>query len=106
MTPSRCLTGPRALVTVWCAVSLALVQLVGLPSDADETTNAFPGIGGEVERIRFHTGRVENNQPQISPILPEILGRPSHWSLVQWGQSKIILPTSLKTDDPTTRDAR
>jgi hypothetical protein len=82
------------------------VQLVGFPSDADETTNAFPGIGGEVERIRFHTGQVGNNQPQISPILPEIPGRPSHWSLVQWGQSKVILPTSLKTDDPTTRDAR
>jgi hypothetical protein len=47
-----------------------------------------------------------NNQPEISPVLPNIPGPPSHWSLIQWAQPQIILPTSLKTDDPSTRDTR
>jgi hypothetical protein len=105
MTPERCPTGPKTLVALWSVASLALLQFIVLPAEAEEPANAFPGIGREVERIRFHTGQVENNQPQISPILPQIPGPPSHWSLVQWAQPQVILPTSQKTDDPTTRDA-
>ena len=100
----RSLTNPKSLVSLWPMV--AFLHLIGLCAGAQETTNAFPGIGSEIERIRFHTGQVVDNQPQISPILPAIPGSPSHWSLLQWAQPQVILPTSLKTDDPTTRDAR
>ncbi|HWX31920.1 MAG TPA: hypothetical protein VNZ53_31360 [Steroidobacteraceae bacterium] len=106
MTPDRCLAGPKALIAVCSLASVATLQFVGLPAGAQETTNAFPGLEGNVERIRFHTGQVVNNQPEISPILPEIPGPPSHWSLLQWSQQQVILPTSLKTNDPTTRDLR
>jgi hypothetical protein len=106
MTPDRCLTGPKALIAACSFTSLAVLQLVGSPAGAQETTNAFPGLDGKIERIRFHTGKVVNNQPEISPILPEIPGPPSHWSLLQWAQPEVILPTSLKTNDPTTRDVR
>jgi hypothetical protein len=106
MTSEPCPNGPKTLVALWSLASFALLQFIVLPAEAEEPANAFPGIGREVARIRFHTGRVENNQPQISPTLPEIPGPPSNWSLVQWAQPQVILPTTQKTDDPTTRDAR
>jgi hypothetical protein len=105
MTPQRCLAGPNVLIAFWSVTSLACLQLIAPPAGAEEPTNEFPGIGNEFERIRFHTGQVENNQPQISPVLPNIPGPPSHWYLVQWAQPQVISPTSLKTDVPTTRDA-
>jgi hypothetical protein len=106
MTPGRCLTIPKALIAICFVVGIEFLQIFGLPAGAEETTNAFPGIEGQVERIGFHTGKVVNNQPEISPILPNLPGRPSHWSLLQWAQPQVILPTSLKTNDPTTRDDR
>jgi hypothetical protein len=102
----RRLNRTRILIVGRAATSLVLLQCASLPSGAQETTNAFPGIGGHVERIHFHTGRVTNNEPEISPILPEMPGVPSRWSLLQWSQSQVILPTSLKTDDRATTDAR
>jgi hypothetical protein len=106
MTISRCLTKPRILVAVCCVLSLGTQQVFGLSAGTQQTTNAFPGIEGQVERIRFHTGKVVNNQPEISPTLPNIPGPQSHWSLLQWAQPQVILPTSLKTNDPSTRDDR
>jgi hypothetical protein len=106
MTPGRRPIGRKTLVAVCSAAGLAILPMIGLPAGAQEAANAFPGIEGKIERIRFHTGQVVNNQPEISPILPEIPGPPSHWSLLQWAQPQVISPTSLKTNDPTTRDAR
>src|SRR5580658_3927215 len=96
-------THPKSRASV--LLMTAFLPLFWIRADAQETTNEFPGIGPAIERIRFHTGQVVNNQPQISPILPAIPGSSSRWTLLQWSQPQIILPDSLKTDDPTTRDA-
>src|ERR1700690_1957539 len=106
MTPSRCLTTPRVLIAVCFGLSLEILQVFGLPAGAQETTNAFPGIEGQVERIRFHTGGAVNNHPEISPTLPNIPGPPSHWSPLQWARSGVILPINKKTNDRATRDDR
>ena len=100
------LNHPSIRIAARAITSLAPLQCASLPASAQETANAFPGIGGKVERIRFHTGRVANNAPEISPILPEIPGAPSRWSLLQWSQSQVILPASLKMDDRAATDAR
>jgi hypothetical protein len=105
MRLDRCIVDPRVVVVIFFAATLIFVQFLSAAAFAQEQKNAFPGIGDGLERIRFHTGKVADNQPQISRILPEIPGPPSHWSLLQWAQGQVILPTNLVIDDPATRDA-
>ncbi len=87
-------------------VGVVFLVLLGLPAGAQDSENVFPGIEQDFGKIHFHTGRVENNLPEMSPTLPDIPGSPSRWSLMQWSQPLVISPTSLKTNDPTTRDDR
>ncbi len=96
----------KAVIVSASLASIVLLLLMCLPAGAQGTTNVFPGIDRDVEKIYFHTGQIANNQPEMSPNLPDIPGPPSHWSLIQWAQSQIISPTSLTTDDSATRDSR
>jgi len=106
MTAYRRLVGSRPLVTTRSVASITVLLLIGLRTAAQDPINFFPGIDDNFEQIRFHTGRTGNNQPEISSVLPEIRGSLSRWSLMQWSQLQVISPTSLKTNDPATRDSR
>lgn len=68
--------------------------------------NLLPGLGSEIQRLRFQTGRVVNNMPEISPTLPDIPGPASPWSVTQWSQTELLEADRMVTDDPATDDQR
>jgi hypothetical protein len=66
----------------------------------------FPPLGPAAARLRFHTGATKDNQPEISPVLPDIPGPASPWFVTQWSQRNYMLPNSMTRNDPATRDSR
>ncbi len=99
-------TGSRRVVATRSLANAVLLLMVCLQAAAQDPVNLFPGIEGDFERLRFHTGRTANNQAEISTDLPNIPGPESRWTLMQWSQPQVILPDSLTIDDPATRDER
>ena len=71
-----------------------------------DTQAVFPPLGHKTERLRFHTGATRNNQPEISPVLPDIPGAPSDWFVAQWSQQEIIVPKAMQRLVDETRDPR
>ncbi|MBC7740553.1 MAG: hypothetical protein H7061_00040 [Bdellovibrionaceae bacterium] len=49
-------------------------------------------------KLRFHTGGVRENRPEISPDLPNISGAASPWILTQWRRPQFILPLNMQKD--------
>jgi len=96
----------RSVILVCAALAVGNLQCFAPPSRAAEQQNVFPGLEQQVERVRFHTGRVVNNQPEISPVLPDIPGPESRWTLLQWAQAVVISASQMKVNDPQTSDAR
>lgn len=68
--------------------------------------DVFPPLGNKIQRLRFHTGAAKNNQPEISPILPDIPGVSSDWFVAQWSQQQIIVPKAMRRFADETRDPR
>lgn len=100
--------------TTGCLVPLLLINsliFLGSPAMSQNAvsglaapTDILPPLGPAVPRLRFHDGAVKNNQPKISPVLPEIPGPPSPWFVAQWGQHEFLKGDAMTQNDPTTRD--
>ncbi len=106
MTPDRRLVRSRIVFSLLWLARVVFPILIGFSAEAQSGANYFPGIEGSVGKLHFHTGRVANNQPEMSSSLPDIPGPTSPWSLIQWSQPQVISPTSLRSNDPATRDGR
>ena len=66
MIMKGCVPISKIWVPVCVTTLLVFQQLLGIPAPARrEDGIEFPGIGNNLERIRFHTGQVVDNRPQI-----------------------------------------
>lgn len=65
---------------------LCVVSLQG--TLAAKATEFLPGFDNP--KLRFGTGQSQDNQPQISPLLPNIAGPPSAWYVAQWHQDSLL----------------
>ena len=48
-------------------------------------------------QLRFHEGKIANNQPLMDPVLPAVPGPASNWALIQWNHTDYLNPASLRT---------
>ncbi len=61
--------------------------------------SAFPDPGLQNPRLRFHTGAVVNNAPEISNTLPAIEHfQASDWYVTQWRRPSFIQPNIMRPD--------
>ncbi len=90
--------GPAAPLAV-----LALVLLAGAAAQA-EATRPVPTLGRDGVRLRFHLGGVRDNEPELSPTLPELPGPTSAWYVAQWGKHDLLRPERMLRDDPAAAD--
>lgn len=66
---------------------------------AQNYATAFPDPGLHNPRLRFHTGAVVNNAPEISSILPQIENfDASEWYVTQWRRPSFIQPNIMRPD--------
>ena len=56
--------------------------------NAPTLTSVFSDPGLTNPKLRFHTGGVVNNAPEISKDLPNIDGLASSWYFAQWRQCR------------------
>lgn len=89
--------------TAMFLVLLAVIGSVG-HSHAQGSQSVFPEPGLSNPRLQFNTGRVVNNTPEISPVLPAIPGPASEWKVGQWNQTEHLSPQALQFNDPQTHD--
>jgi hypothetical protein len=90
------------------AAAVALLLACARPvskSIAMSGQDVFAPLGPDIARLRFHTGAVKDNQPEISAALPDIPGQPSPWYVTQWNQQQLLAPDVMTRNDPATRDA-
>lgn len=73
---------------------LVLASLVGLGA-GPQTQNLLPPLGPAIPRLRFHTGHVTANQPEISSALPDIPGKASPWFVAQWNGNDVLEPDHM-----------
>jgi len=67
--------------------------------------NLLPPLASASPRLRFNLGQVANNQPAISPILPNIPEFPaSAYYITQWQQRTYIEPNRMHVNDPAAFD--
>lgn len=87
----------------------ALLFLCGLalrlPFSSDALAEQlFPDPGLTNPKLRFHSGRRVGNEIEISPVLPDILGDASAWTVVQWNKTEILDPSKMLKGDPRYSD--
>lgn len=68
--------------------------------------SVFPDPGLTRPKFRFHTGKVVNNAPELSAVLPDIPGEASGWYVAQWKKHDLLRPDSMSRDDDTYDDPR
>jgi hypothetical protein len=73
---------------------------------ADAEVDLIPPLESASPRLRFHLGEVQQNQPSISPVLPDMPFPPSPYYIAQWHQKGYIRPDMLQQSDKATYDAR
>jgi hypothetical protein len=73
---------------------------------AADAQDAFPPLGPEIPRFRFHTGSVANNRPELAPDLPDYPGQTSDWYVAQWQHHGVLTSGTLIRSDPSTADRR
>ncbi len=82
---------------------LALVLAISLPASmARAQTDALPSL--DDMKLQFGTGAVQDNKPQLSPILPAMQGPVSGWDLTQWKQNSPITPQSMSGETASASD--
>lgn len=74
-----------------------------LPSFA-QGVSILPDPGLSNPKLRFHTGKVVDNAPELSPTLPDIPGDASPWYVVEWGKHEILSPDQMSTHDVAVKD--
>lgn len=82
--------------------ALALILALSAPVRADEL---FPDPGLTDPRLRFATGRVVANQPEVAAELPDIPGPVSGWVVGQWQHTHYLSSADL-LKSPTINDSR
>jgi hypothetical protein len=87
------------------ALLIACAQPASKPTVTENGKEIFAPLGPDIARLRFHTGGVKNNQPEIAPVLPDIPGQASPWYVTQWSQHEFLVPDVMIRNDPATRDA-
>lgn len=68
--------------------------------------SVLPDPGLTNPKLHFHTGRVANNAPERSPILPDIPGDASPWLVAQWNKTDLLKPDEMISPDPDHTDPR
>ncbi len=84
---------------------LLLLAVLAMPCNLAQADSLFPEPGLTNPKLRFATGRVVGNQPEVSPDLPNIPGPPSDWVVGQW-QHTHYLSSNDQVPAPTIGDAR
>jgi hypothetical protein len=95
---------PLILAVSIVALWVARAQPASKPV-TESGKDIFAPLGPDIARLRFHTGGVKNNQPEISPVLPDIPGQASPWFVTQWSHHEFLVPDVMTRNDPATRDA-
>ncbi len=72
-------------------------------ADSSLVADVIPPLSQQSPRLRFHLGQVANNQPLISPILPDLPFPPSPWYVAQWQQTSYIQPDVKILSNETSR---
>ena len=68
-------------------------------------TSLLPDPGMTSPRLRFHTGRVVNNAPELFKIVPNMPGYPvSDWYVAQWAKQSLMRPDVMFINAPSTKD--
>ncbi len=65
-------------------------------------TNLLPDMDNP--KLQFTTGKVVNNKPEMSPVLPAIPGAPSDWKVAQFSPIELVGPESMTSHDPSASD--
>ena len=71
----------------------SIIALAMFPASA-WAQNLLPSLDNP--KLRFGTGGVKHNQPEVSDLLPDLPGPASGWYLAQWHQNSIISAGSLQ----------
>jgi hypothetical protein len=74
-----------------------------VPGLAHAQTSVLPDFDNM--KLRFGTGNIVDNKPQISPIAPNIPGDSSKWTVIQWSRFAHAAPDNMTQEDPATADS-
>jgi hypothetical protein len=69
-----------------------------------QATDLVTPLNQSSVRMRFHEGKIQNNQPLLDPNLPNMPGDVSPWYISQWNQNSYIFPNPVQANDPNTYD--
>ena len=58
--------------------------------------NLVSPLAASSPQLRFHEGEIDNNQPLIDTVLPEVPGPVSSWTVTQWNHDVYLRPADLR----------
>ncbi len=90
---------------MWQLLGIVTLACLGFGSahQASAQTNLLPDMDNP--KLKFTTGRVVDNKPEISPVLPAIPGPSSDWTIAQFSPIQMVTPESMVSNSAGDRDA-
>ena len=84
--------------------ALVLLNAANCLAVKAQVQSVFPDLGLAAARLRFETGKVIDNLPQIFPGIPDIPGEASAWEVAQWNKHELLRPDDMRRNDPRYAD--